>query len=902
MVLVLVDAPFAPFVASVSAPSLRATPSETRVRFEENRGQWDERIRFRARASEATVLITNDAMISMPSGVTLRLADATPSAPRGERELATKSNFFIGNDATKWRTGVRNFESVRATWRPGVDIVWHGSEGHIEYDLEVAAGVDATKLALIVDDADDIAGDDTLEMLTAAGRFVQSPPRVVQAGRELHARYVREQNALRFALDGYDAAEPLLVDPVILYSTYLGGSDSNSVSDIAIDASGNAYVTGRTLSTDFPTKNPVQSTYAGAGDAFVTKLDSTGTALVYSTYLGGSDDDDGIAIAIDASGHAYVTGLAISDDFPMKNPFDSVAGGNGKPFVAQLDASGALVYSTYLGGSTDDTATDIAVDASGDAYITGTTYSSDFPTKNPIQSALKGVTNAFLTKLNASGSALVYSTFLGGSAVEIGYGVALDASNNAYVVGQTGSSDFPTVTPFQSTLRGTYDAFVTKVNAAGSALVFSTYFGGNSGGSGGYDTSSAVAVDSSGDVYFAGTTYTSDFPTKNAAQTTAAGADDGFVAVLDSTGTSLVFSTYLGGADNDEALALALDAAGKVTVVGQTASNDFPTLNPFQLVNDGNTDAFVASYDASGALLYSSFLGGSKLDTADAVALDVNGGVYVAGATISTDFPIKGAFESTTLGETAFVTKLVAELPLGIACKQDAECGSLHCVDGVCCDTACAGQCEACDLGAGICAAVTGAPHGARAACSTSGVCTSACDGIATGSCTYAPTVCSSSCTNAMETDGICDNVGNCAAQAPRSCANLLCADANECKTKCASDADCVSGFGCAPDGTCQPGGTCVDAHTSKSADGTIKDCAPYICDTSGTCKGTCASVDDCVAPSVCDPSTLHCIAQPGAGDAGCTCTFASGHAPSRPALVLAAAIAFAWRRRRRRT
>ena len=668
MVLVLVDAPFAPFVASVSAPSLRATPSETRVRFEENRGQWDERIRFRARASEATVLITNDAMISMPSGVTLRLADATPSAPRGERELATKSNFFIGNDATKWRTGVRNFESVRATWRPGVDIVWHGSEGHIEYDLEVAAGVDATKLALIVDDADDIAGDDTLEMLTAAGRFVQSPPRVVQAGRELHARYVREQNALRFALDGYDAAEPLLVDPVILYSTYLGGSDSNSVSDIAIDASGNAYVTGRTLSTDFPTKNPVQSTYAGAGDAFVTKLDSTGTALVYSTYLGGSDDDDGIAIAIDASGHAYVTGLAISDDFPMKNPFDSVAGGNGKPFVAQLDASGALVYSTYLGGSTDDTATDIAVDASGDAYITGTTYSSDFPTKNPIQSALKGVTNAFLTKLNASGSALVYSTFLGGSAVEIGYGVALDASNNAYVVGQTGSSDFPTVTPFQSTLRGTYDAFVTKVNAAGSALVFSTYFGGNSGGSGGYDTSSAVAVDSSGDVYFAGTTYTSDFPTKNAAQTTAAGADDGFVAVLDSTGTSLVFSTYLGGADNDEALALALDAAGKVTVVGQTASNDFPTLNPFQLVNDGNTDAFVASYDASGALLYSSFLGGSKLDTADAVALDVNGGVYVAGATISTDFPIKGAFESTTLGETAFVTKLVAELPLGIAC------------------------------------------------------------------------------------------------------------------------------------------------------------------------------------------------------------------------------------------
>ena len=327
-----------------------------------------------------------------------------------------------------------------------------------------------------------------------------------------------------FQVAAYDATQRLIIDPVLVYSTYLGGSLFDRGEDIAVDSSGNAYVTGRTFSTDFPTASPFQAFNAGTstGDVFVTKLNAAGNAVVYSTYLGGSDDDFGPDIAVDSSGSAYVTGRTDSTDFPTTNPFQATFGGGtfggGDAFVTKLNATGsALVYSTYLGGSGNENTISetggIAVDASGNAYVTGDTASTDFPTASPFQAALGGTSgfpDAFVTKLNAAGSALVYSTYLGGSGTERGFDIALDASGNAYVTGDTNSTDFPTASPIQGTQAGGDDAFVAKFNPAGSALVYSTFLGGSS-----TDESFGIAIDTSGNAYIAGETFSTDFPTVN---------------------------------------------------------------------------------------------------------------------------------------------------------------------------------------------------------------------------------------------------------------------------------------------------------------------------------------------------------------------------------------------------
>ncbi|MBW2147564.1 MAG: SBBP repeat-containing protein [Deltaproteobacteria bacterium] len=416
------------------------------------------------------------------------------------------------------------------------------------------------------------------------------------------------------------------IDPTgsaLVYSTYLGGSGFDFGLGIAVDGSGNAYVTGWTSSTNFPTLNPYQASNAGMNDAFVTKIDPTGSALVYSTYLGGSGIDGAYDVAVDGSGGAYVAGDTESTNFPTANPYQPAHAGMVDAFITRVDPTGsALVYSTYLGGSGNDGAAGIALDGSGSGYVTGSTESTDFPAANPYQPAYAGDVDAFVTRIDPTGSALVYSTYLGGSAYDSGNGVAVDGFGNAYVIGSTESTDFPTVNPYQSAHAGVVDVFVARISASGSALDYSTYLGGS-----GNDSGNAIAVDTLGYAYVTGVTESMDAPTMNPFQPlhageglggvqvagdvepmiipftipyqpTQAGAADAFVTVLYGSGPDLVYSTYLGGSNGDYGFGIAVDGSGNAYVTGWTFSPDFPTVSPFQGTYNG-FDVFVAKVPAS---------------------------------------------------------------------------------------------------------------------------------------------------------------------------------------------------------------------------------------------------------------------------------------------------------------
>jgi murein DD-endopeptidase MepM/ murein hydrolase activator NlpD len=466
-----------------------------------------------------------------------------------------------------------------------------------------------------------------------------------------------------FQVASYDLTKPLVIDPVFVYSTYLGGNDTEDGYAIAVDSSGNAYITGWTQSTDFATANALQATHGGGfQDAFVTKLNANGSAIVYSTYLGGSDSDSGFRIAVDSSGNAYITGSTGSTNFPTANALQATYGGNADAFVTKLNTSGsALVYSTYLGGNNADIGFAIAVDSPGNTYITGATLSTNFPTVNALQTTSNGEYDAFVTKLNTSGSALVYSTYLGGNSEEHAIGIAVDSSGNAYVTGFTGSTNFPTANAFQATFGGDmHDAFVTKLNTSGSALVYSTYLGGNNA-----DIGLAIAVDSSGNAHITGHSASTNFPTANALQPTLTGSLDAFVTKLNANGSALVYSTYLGGSGAQIGLGIATDSSGNTYIAGETSSNNFPTASPLQAALGGGDgqDAFVTKLNANGSVfVYSTYLGGPGFDSGRAIAVDSSGNAYITGVTQSTNFPTANALQATLKGDyDVFVTKIEAK-------------------------------------------------------------------------------------------------------------------------------------------------------------------------------------------------------------------------------------------------
>jgi hypothetical protein len=607
----------------------------------------------------------------------------------GADELPGKSNYFIGNDPSQWRTNVSNYSKVEyRDVYPGIDLVYHGNQRQLEYDFVLAPGADPKRIELVFEGTRSLSLDKqgNLILATADGDLVQHKPAVYQEAdgkrTEVEGSYVlRGRNRAGFRVASYDAHQPLVIDPVLSYSTYLGGNGNDIGYGIAVDSAGNAYVTGVTSSTNFPgaSASTIQPAGAGSNDVFVIKLNAAGSALVYSTYLGGSGTDTGYAIAVDSDGNAYVTGETDSSTvtngfipFPMVGAFQARYAGGGDAFVTKINASGnALVYSSYLGGSGTERGYGIAVDGSGNAYVTGHTNSSrgivpspnDFPTVAPFQSqnGSPGTYDAFVTKINAAGSALVYSTYLGGNGSEYstdGGAITVDSDGNAYVGGTTASTNFPgaSTSTIQPTNGGGFnDGFVVKFNAAGSALLYSTYLGGS-----GYDAVYGIAIDTARNAYVVGYTDSPNFPTASPLQASRNGyGNDAFVSKINAAGSALVYSTYLGGSGSDVAYAVAVDSGGNAYVSGFTGSSNFPTEAPLQTVA-GSGDAFISKLNAAGsALVFSTYLGAqSGTEAAYGIALDSAGNAYVTGQTNSSNFPTAGPFQATLGGSMdAFVAK-----------------------------------------------------------------------------------------------------------------------------------------------------------------------------------------------------------------------------------------------------
>ena len=660
--------------------------------FEPNEGQARAGVEFLARGSGYGLALTRTGAIlalhkppvtdargtvtrqGRAAGLRLRFLGANEGVRlAAARPLPGKVNYLLGNDPSKWVTGIHTFGAVRyERLYPGVDARFYGRQGRLEYDLIVAPGADPSRIGLALSGARTLRLDARGNLLVRLpdGTLVQRRAHIYQLidGRRqpVAGRYVLHGgDRFGFRLGAYDTRRPLVIDPVLAYSTYLGGSNIDNGESIAVDAAGAAYVAGLTSSAAFPTTpGALETSYNGGVDAFVAKLAPSGASLVYATYLGGSRIDAGVGIAVDPTGAAYATGRTFSSDFPTTpGALETSYNGGVDAFVAKLSPSGSsLVYSTYLGGSGREDGTGIAVDATGSAYVTGDTASAGFPTTpGALDTSFNGGVDAFATKVAASGASLAYSTYLGGSDPDSGSGIAIDATGSAYVTGETASADFPT-TPgaFDSSFGAPADAFVTKLAANGASRAYSTYLGG-----GDLDSGSGIAVDAAESAYVTGVTFSADFPTTAGAfDTSFGGATDGFVTKFAPSGASLAYSAYLGGSDGEGEDGIAVDAAGSAYVTGDTSSADFPTTPgaPDTSYN-GRVDAFVTKVAASGAsLVYSTYLGGSDPDSGLAIAVDAAGSAYVTGDTSSADFPTTpGAFDTSQSGVfDAFVTKLSA--------------------------------------------------------------------------------------------------------------------------------------------------------------------------------------------------------------------------------------------------
>lgn len=610
----------------------------------------------------------------------LNLLGANPASQvSGQAEQTAKSHYFTGSNPAKWQTEVSHYGRVLyKDIYPGIDLVYYGnSQDQLEYDFIVAPGTDPTRIKLEIAGASnlEITSQGALQIALPTGNLTQPAPLIYQEKdgkrQTVEGSYQLSgplNNQLSFDLKSYDTGLPLVIDPVINYASYFGGSVDDFGYGITVDGSGNTYITGSTLGTGFPTTGGLDTSFNGGtilGDAFVSKFSSSG-ALVYSTFLGGSGDDSGTAIKVDSSGNAYVTGNTNSTDLPGTTGLDNTFGGgsgSGDAFFSKLNSSGSLTFSTYLGGSNDETAEGIALDSSNNAYVTGTTNgdsgTDNFPVSNARQSTFGGGSNdAFVTKFNSSGG-VVYSSYLGGNGSELAGGIAVDSSGNTYVTGGTTSTNFAIMSPYQATRKGARDIFVTKLTSSG-ALAYSTYLGGSD-----EDNASGIAIDSDGNFIVTGTTISADFPTKNPYLTFTDGFEHVFVTKFNSTG-KLVYSTYLGGDITDFAGGIAVDAWGNAYVTGNTYSDDFPTLYPKQSNSGGSSDAFITQLTFDGSLGFSTYLGGSDDDYGTAIAVDTGGNVYLTGYTLSTDFPTTSPAQGSNAGgNDAILAKLNVIIVVG---------------------------------------------------------------------------------------------------------------------------------------------------------------------------------------------------------------------------------------------
>ena len=721
-------------------PSISTAMNSSPVMFIENTGQFGDGARFQVRGGNGTIWLAEDALwvtvleqtspqsrdkIALPptligkedmgvdrKGVNIKLSfvGANPH-PRLEpiNLLDSHVSYFTGNDPTKWHADVSAWGGVRyKELYPGIDLEISGENGHLMQRLVTRVGADLGAVQLRVDGVDRVVLDGSLlHFTTAMGEYTLPLLQVSGAGSAKRSSPVITGNQVTSpfvnSLDETAGLTPQSSASNLLYATFLGGSDEDAATSsyrqtsIAVDSTGTAYVFGRTFSTDFPTTpGAFQSSHNGGSyDMFVTKLNPSGSAIVYSTYIGGNGWDFDYGIAVDGSGQVFLTGYTDSTDFPTTpGAYNSVFSGGDDVFITKLNVSGsALIYSTLLGSDGYEWGYGIAVDTAGNTYVVGGTLSANFPvTAGAFDTTFGGGTcnsgscsDAFVAKLNSSGSALSYATFLGGSNWDEATGIGVDGSGNVYVSGTTQSSDFPAKSgAFDTTFGGgtcfgspCADAFVAKFNNSGSALAYATFLGGSN-----RDYAEGIAVDSAGNAYVTGRTMSADFPTTTGAFDRAIGGgtcgyspntypcSDIFVVKMNTSGSMPVYSTFAGGSYYDYGYGIAVDSSGSAVIVGGTGSSDFPTTaGAFNTIFSGGNDAFMGgdvvviklSSDGS-TLLYGTYLGGWDGDRGEAIALDVGGNAYITGGTMSDDFPTTaGSFDNTYNTDDTFVVKLKPE-------------------------------------------------------------------------------------------------------------------------------------------------------------------------------------------------------------------------------------------------
>jgi hypothetical protein len=652
--------PAPPAPAAVS-PEVTATATVQTVQaplaFEQNVGQAGAQVDFLARGSGYTVgLIDGNAVLGLDNGDSSHVVQLTivggqaDAAATGENLLETKTNYLRGSE-DQWRTDIANFGAVRYDdVYDGVDVRYYGSQRQLEYDFQIHPGADPGSIRLQFTGVQHLSvaeNGDLLLTLDDAGTTVAFKAPVTYqegpSGREtIDSRYrIFSDGSVGFDVADYDTDRTLIIDPVLSYGTYLGTNGDDVARSVAVDGSGNVYIAGYAHGDGGLLGLLDLLGLSGGDDVMVAKLSPTLGSVVYTTYIGGAGDEQGTAVAVDAAGSAYVTGYTKSSDFPTASAFQSSRSGSQDAFVFKLNAAGnGLVYATYLGGSGGaDAGYGIAVDAAGSAYVTGATTSANFPTTaGAADTTYQGAGEAFVTKLTPGG-AVAYSTFIGGSDLDIGHAIAVDSSGNAVVVGETKSTDFPTVRAYQSSKSGAEaDAFITRLDAAGASFSYSTYLGGSNA-----DVANSVALDSTGKIYVAGETNSNDFDTTAGAFQTVLKGDDAFVAIVDpaaSGASSLVYSTYVGGDGGDDiANAIAVDPAGRVYVAGETTSDSLPvTAGAHDTVRNGD-EGFLIAIDPNGGgaadLAYGTYFGGNNVDHILGAAYR-NGKVYVVGETKST--------------------------------------------------------------------------------------------------------------------------------------------------------------------------------------------------------------------------------------------------------------------------
>jgi len=687
--------------APAAAPNLFA---RLPLAFERNDGQFDGLVRFAARGDGYEVALgPNGARLALaehgaaPREVGVRFFGGQPArAMTGVEALPGQTHYYRGNDPRAWTANVPTFGRVRAAGiYPGIDVEYYGRDRQLEYDFLVAPGADPRQIVLTFDGVDRTTVDATGDLLLqVGGRAVrQHRPVAYQiAGNErraVRADYrLAGRQQVTIALGDYDREQPLIIDPVLAYSSYFGGSGDDGVRAMAVDANGNIYLTGVTTSTNFPTASAHQGTKSGPNtttDAFVTKLNPAGTTVFFSTYLGGTGSENNATetagrIALDANGNVYVAGDTVSPDFPTTgNAFQpAYAGGSNNPadgFISKFSATGILTYSTYFGGQDVDHINGIAIASDGDITFSGRTRSSQvegFPLVNAMDTTLAGTADAFVARLESNGASLVFSTFIGGTGDEFSFyrsGHAIDAQDNVYISGNTSSVDYPTTPGAFRTVRtnATNDGFVTKLSANGQTILASTWFGGTNG----ENLVSDVAMAPTGEVVIAGeTNTTTGFPLVNAFQTTyQGGIRDGFVAKLNATLTGAIFSSYFGGNQRDVVKDVAVDTAGTIHIVGTTGSSVFPLVQPVQSTLASANDAFVARFGPTGAVTFSSFLGSTQVNEEGmAVAATSTGQTVAGGWTAGNNFPRVNPYQNVFQGgfTDAWVARIGPGADLGV--------------------------------------------------------------------------------------------------------------------------------------------------------------------------------------------------------------------------------------------